>query len=269
MQVGKYDGGKGNVFRQIINEMPPHKTFVAAFVGGGSVTLYKKQAKRNILIDLDPDVIETWYTHLVKNGVAEAPPFLTMGAAIVESDDAAASLNLAIPAHIVTCDDATWWELYTGDALPLLPLLGLDADTLIYADPPYLFDVRRGNGRLYEHEFGEEWEHEAMIDCFGDLDCMVMISGYWSGLYAGLMANGWRSYSFDAYDRGNNRREEFVWCNFPETTRLHDYKWLGDDFRERERIGRKADRWVNRFRKLPVLERRRILHELESAGVLD
>ncbi len=36
---------------------------------------------------------------------------------------------------------------------------------------------------------------------------------------------------------------------------LHDYRYLGEDFRERERIKRKKQRWVNRLQTMPVLER--------------
>lgn len=273
-----YDGGKGVVFRHIINEMPPHKTYVEPFVGRGAVAMNKKPAERNILIDKDSDVIEAWLHYLVENGGAAAPPKLTMGAAIAEPDDRGLSLSMTIPAaiatngdtvHIVTFDDGTRWELYAGDALELLPLLGLGKDALVYADPPYLYDVRTQKRPLYKHEMGMPEEHHAMIRCLDTLPCRVMISGYWSGLYAVLLAGGWRSFHFTAWDRANKPRKEFVWCNFPEPARLHDYSFLGDNFRERERIKRKAARWANRFDKLPTLERRAILEQLEAAGVLD
>jgi hypothetical protein len=32
--------------------------------------------------------------------------------------------------------------------------------------------------------------------------------------------------------------------NFPEPVALHDYRYLGEDFRQRERIKRKKQRWV-------------------------
>ena len=31
---------------------------------------------------------------------------------------------------------------------------------------------------------------------------------------------------------------EYLWCNYPAPMALHDYRYLGKDFRERERIKR-------------------------------
>jgi site-specific DNA-adenine methylase len=300
IELGRYNGGKGNVFRQIINEMPPHKTYVEAFVGGGSVALNKLPAQRNILIDKDPEVIETWLSHLATNDAAAATSQMTMRYPLVTNgdnlddlanfNDAAPSSNLTMPAvtaipsdstrativknddasgHIVTFDDDTRYELYCADALQLLPHLGLGHDALVYADPPYLLSTRTEKRPLYRYEMGEEWEHEMMIGAFDKLPCKIMISGYWSGLYAGLMKDGWRNFDYTAYDRQNRPRQEYVWCNFPEPSRLHDYTFIGDNFRERERIKRKAARWVGRFENLPALERRAILEQLDAAGVLD
>lgn len=259
IELGTYSGGKGSVFRHIINEMPPHDTFVAAFVGGGAVTLNKRPARRNILIDRDPEVIESWLSHLAVNcGISS--PKVTMAAAIVKNSDASG--------RIVESGDGTRWELYVDDAVQLLPRLQLGPSALVYADPPYLYSVRSQKRPLYKFEMGAEDEHAAMIELFRSLGCQVMISGYWSEFYDELLGDAWRSFWFAAYDRARNLRTEYVWCNFPEPTRLHDYQWLGENFRERERIGRKAARWVSRFQQLPVLERRRILAELEEAGVL-
>ena len=56
--------------------------------------------------------------------------------------------------------------------------------------------------------------------------------------------------------------------NYDEPLRLHDYRWLGDGWRERDRIKQKTKRWVNRFDSLPILERRFILEALDGAGLL-
>jgi hypothetical protein len=44
--------------------------------------------------------------------------------------------------------------------------------------------------------------------------------------------------------------------NYPEPMALHDYRYLGRNFRERERIKRKKIRWKNRLSRMPLLERR-------------
>jgi hypothetical protein len=55
---------------------------------------------------------------------------------------------------------------------------------------------------------------------------------------------------------------EHLWCNFPEPMALHDYSYLGADFRERERIKRKAARWRQKFVALGTLERKAVLGSL-------
>lgn len=51
----------------------------------------------------------------------------------------------------------------------------------------------------------------------------------------------------------------WVWMNFPEQVALHDYRYLGTNFRERERIKRKKSRWVNRLVRTNLLERQALL----------
>jgi hypothetical protein len=50
---------------------------------------------------------------------------------------------------------------------------------------------------------------------------------------------------------------------------LHDYRYLGEDFRERERIKRKKQRWVNRLHTMPTLERRALLNAITEAWKLE
>jgi hypothetical protein len=59
-------------------------------------------------------------------------------------------------------------------------------------------------------------------------------------------------------------RTEWLWCNFPEPIALHDYRYLGVGFRERERIKRKKQRWTDRLHRLPLLERRALLAAIEQ-----
>lgn len=56
----RYAGGKGKSFQKIINLMPPHSTFIETHLGGGAVLRMKKPTDRNIGIDIDERVIDTW-----------------------------------------------------------------------------------------------------------------------------------------------------------------------------------------------------------------
>jgi DNA adenine methylase len=93
---------------------------------------------------------------------------------------------------------------------------------------------------------------------------MVLISGYWSTLYANALKE-WRSVSFQAMTRGGHPATEWLWYNYPEPIALHDYRYLGVDFRERERIRRKKQRWVRRLHAMPILERRALLAAIGEA----
>jgi hypothetical protein len=60
-------------------------------------------------------------------------------------------------------------------------------------------------------------------------------------------------------------RTEWLWCNFSEPIALHDYRYLGTGFRERERIKRKKQRWTARLHSLPMLERQALLAAIDEA----
>jgi hypothetical protein len=95
---------------------------------------------------------------------------------------------------------------------------------------------------------------------------MVMISGYWSELYDCELKD-WRSISFQAMTRGGFVATEWLWMNYPEPFELHDYSFLGENFRERERIKRKKARWTERLKSMPALERFAILSVIEERQI--
>ena len=145
-----------------------------------------------------------------------------------------------------------------------------DPDTLIYCDPPYLMETRKSKRALYRFEMTTE-QHIELLNTIMNLKCMVMISGYYSDLYAKTLT-GWRSVTFQAQTRGGRTATEWVWMNFQTPLELHDYRYLGRDFRERERIKRKQTRWKNRLERMTDQERYAMLSVLQdlrsSAGNL-
>jgi hypothetical protein len=78
-----------------------------------------------------------------------------------------------------------------------------------------------------------------------------------------------RSQRFTRIDyQANTRRgmvDESLWLNFPVPNTLHDYRHLGDDYRERERIKRKIARWKGKFAGMDRLERRAIIAAIEDS----
>mgnify|MGYP001092738468 CR=1 FL=1 len=91
----------------------------------------------------------------------------------------------------------------------------------------------------------------------------VMISGYHSDLYAGLLlAPEWRSLSYQVKTRGGPRTE-YLWMNYAANA-AHWADHAGVDFTDRQRIKRKAARWQRMYRELPASERMAVL-----AAILD
>jgi DNA adenine methylase len=90
-----------------------------------------------------------------------------------------------------------------------------------------------------------------------------MISSYWSPEYD-IALNGWRLETFHATTRGGRVATECVWLNFPPPLELHDYRYLGRGYRERERIRRKQRRWRAKLQAMPPIERYAMLSVLED-----
>jgi len=220
-----YVGGKGGagVAQTIINQQPPHTSYIEPFLGGGSVMLAKRPAAFNLGIDLDPDPIDNF-----------------AGAARLD--------------HIFYCQ--------CGIAFLETDARALEPAALIYCDPPYPFGARRRNRRLYRCELNDV-DHRRILRAIQDLRCMVQISSYWNPLYAEIL-EGWRLVRFMAQTRGG-MMEECLWMNYPEPAALHDYRFLGANFRQRERIKRKTDRWVKRIASLPQIERTALFSAMSAA----
>lgn len=213
-----YDGGKGGagVAQWIINQVPPHRRWVSLFLGNCAITRAIRPAEQRIGVEIDRAVIQTFWS---------------------------GARDLTV--------------IY-GDALEALKTLKatrqIDVVTFLYCDPPYLMSARSAQRPIYAHEFGTPEQHRQLLTALRKLPCMVAISGYWSALYE-LELAGWRASQFWTVDRAGNRKEEWLWMNYPEPLELHDYRYLGNGFRERERIKRKKQRWTARLARMDSLER--------------
>jgi hypothetical protein len=89
-----------------------------------------------------------------------------------------------------------------------------------------------------------------------------MISGYDNTTYDEILGS-WGKQVFTGTSH-TGKREETVWLNF-EPAVLHDTRFLGETFRDRQTIKRKRTRWVSRFRREPVGVQQAILADLSSA----
>ncbi len=228
----RYPGGKNSAYQKIINLIPPHRVYIEAFVGSGAILRHKRPAVSNIAIDADTSALEQLRWSIAQNG------------------DTAGLMKV----EFVNADSLTWLAAY--------PFQG---DEFVYADPPYLFSTRRQHRPIYRYELAEE-DHTILLGVLKRLPCPVMISGYWSELYTQALAD-WRISTFEAITRGGAKATEYLWMNYPTPIKLHDYSHLGDTFRDRERIKRKKQRWVNRLQKMDILERQALLSAIEDPAI--
>jgi hypothetical protein len=178
-----------------------------------------------------------------------------------------AMASIGIDADMVPLDqfpkeEVSNLELIRTDAIEWLDHNTFSDDTLIYLDPPYLMGTRSSQRRLYQYELSDE-DHIHLLEVINKLTCMVMISGYPSDFYQAALSS-WRLIQFQARTRGGSMATECVWLNFPSPLELHDYRYLGRNFRERERIKRRKSRWKNRLLIMPELERFAIMEAIEE-----
>lgn len=279
-----YPGGKNGagVYQAIINRMPPHRVYIEPFLGGGAIMRLKRPAAVNIGMDLDAQVIQDFrppspdLTIWTVSPAAAVPAIgSTAGhgggrprelTAISGDGRRRASSALAsgsAPAGLAGFSDAgaPRFHFQHGNAIEFLAGYPWAGGELVYCDPPYMHETR-GRKDLYRHEMTNA-QHQQLLAAIRQLPCLVMISGYWTALYMDRLA-GWHSWSFQAVNRAGQRTTEWIWQNFAEPVALHDYRYLGQNFRERERIKRKTARWIARLAAMPLLERRALLAALET-----
>lgn len=277
-----YPGGKARLYQWLINRIPPHSVFVSTHLGNCAVMRYKRPAKLNIGIDLDPAVIEMWQARACTAGDidgaggAAATPEPTSVATIDKLGEASWHYreHRCAPAHIATSNDdpgaiatpseATRYNFINADCVPWLKSYQFTGSEFVYADPPYLMHTRKQQAAIYRHEYTVA-QHIELLHTLVDLPCPVMVSGYDSQIYNHIL-DGWRKETIQTVTRGASLATEVIWMNYPEPEALHDYRYLGDGYRERERIKRKKRRWRERWRAMDRLERQAILAAIQEAA---
>lgn len=141
-------------------------------------------------------------------------------------------------------------EVVNADALEWLSKTQLDQETLVYVDPPYHPSTRR-RARVYRYDY-TELDHEQLLSLLCRLPAKVMISGYDCALYQNML-RGWNHHRFMIQSHVGPRQES-LWFNFPTPTQLHDDRYLGRNFREREVIKRRQHRLKERLLTLTASE---------------
>ena len=208
--------------------MPPHQEYIETHLGGGAIMRHKRESKASYGIDIDPDVVAAWRDW--ENEFYLFDPYKPHR-------------------KILECD-----------AVIFLKKWNPGKNTFVYCDPPYVMESRAG-GRIYNHEYTDE-QHIELLKLLVSLDAMIMISGYRHAIYDDALSS-WRRVDYMAPTRGGLKPES-AWMNYKPPTELHDYRYLGKNYRDRERIKKKKERWVKNLMAMPVLERKALLDAMNN-----
>lgn len=146
-----------------------------------------------------------------------------------------------------------------GDAYEFLASSSFRGDEVIYCDPPYVPTTRRRT-RVYRYDYSEG-DHVQLIGLLRNLPSRILISGYDSDLYEELL-HDWNTQTFSAKAQDGIRFEK-LWFNFEPPVRLHDPRYLGRDFRERQTLGRRLERLQRRISALSLQEQSRLCEWLD------
>ena len=206
-----YPGSKAQagVWQRIIGQMPPHCIYIEPFFGSGQVFWRKRPATGSYLLDLDPAVLN------VKADAGAGVHFLCENAFEFLSSIAGRGRH------------PKWASLNTEY-------------TLIYCDPPYPLSTRNYRP-YYRHELNDQ-EHTSLLTLLQGLKCRVLISSPVCDLYSSQLRT-WRCISYRT--RWHDKTvTECLWCNFPEPGELHDWRYAGQNFRQRTGLKRLARRWL-------------------------
>lgn len=241
-----YRGGKGGagVYQKIINQIPPHTTYLEPFLGHGAVLLRKRPAQVSIGLDLDPRAVLA-----VRECLQDRQSDYVCSATIPDND----AVDIRVGAAL--------YRVLVGDALTFLRSYPFRGDELLYADPPYVRSTRRTRARAYRYEM-DDHQHADLLAILRRLPCAVMVSGYRSALYEQTLGD-WRTMEFQAMTR-RGPATEVVWMNYPVPTALHQYDYRGDNFRERANPKRQQSRWANKLDAMPLLQQKALLIALHT-----
>jgi DNA adenine methylase len=254
-----WEGGKSGdgVYQRIISLMPWHPVYVEPFLGGGAIMRLKRPARLSIGIDRDRAAV----LELASAFWPVPGPRAGLGSGDGARRRRSANLPVADPLAFSIEGARGAFRFLEGDGIEFLRFYPWAGDELVYADPPYLRSTCKSRCR-YKFDLADV-DHLRLLRVVMALPCKVLLSGYWSELYADTL-KGWHTLSFQAPTR-RGMATEWLWANYPlPPAELHDYRYIGANYRERERIRNLIKRRLNGIRRLPALERRALLVAIQE-----
>jgi site-specific DNA-adenine methylase len=139
-------------------------------------------------------------------------------------------------------------------------------ETFFYLDPPYLKTTRRDQKNIYGCEWSEK-DHCRMLTLANLISkytmANIMINHYDCQLYREYL-RGWETKEYKTMTRGGIATDK-IWMNYDITKlNLAVTDFVGDDFKDRQRIKRRKISFLNKFKNMPIHERQSILQYIQK-----
>lgn len=233
----RYDGGKKGhgTYQSLINQIPPHDHYVELFLGSGGIFAHKRPALWSTLFDIDKHVVAKWILTL--------PMELQVSKKVqVIEFDAVAMLNIP-------------WARTTYD----IDMLG----TFIFVDPPYIGETRRCKQAMYQNEMMEVADHAKLLERLLRLsNSQIMITCYDHEVYRDML-HGWTRWELQTMGHRGKSSTTTVYQNYELNPKeLHDYSYIGADYREREAIARRQRNALQKIDTWSPVEQRALIAKL-------
>lgn len=226
-----YPGGKdGNgTIQNIVNLVPEHEHYFELFLGNGAVFRGMNQANRSTLNDLDRNVIDAW-----------------------------------IEANL----DFQPFDLYQYNAIHCIANKQIwqhDLDqpgNFIFLDPPYRFGSRKTKGKIYNCEMSDSDHSELLFALTNYTQAKIMICHYPDTMYDNYL-HGWHKHDYKSMTRAG-MADERLYMNYAKPERLHDYRYIGADFTNRQQLKRIRENMINKLSRLDPVLRNCILSDISQ-----
>ena len=184
-------------------------------------------------------------------------PFLGLGSVMKAKKRAETEFGIDLDkrAHEMSNLKDIGVQLIHDDGIGFLENYPFEGHEVVYCDPPYHPETRKRD-RVYKFDLGH-YDHIRFLNLVIHLNARIIISGYDNDIYRQYL-NDWHVYTYSSKAH-DGLREEYLWYNFPRPSELHDYRYLGSNFRERQTIQRRLKRMKRRLEELTAQERSLLL----------
>lgn len=286
-EKNSYPGGKSGagIYQRLINLIPRHRILVVPFAGHCGVVRNIKPAEHTIVIDQNPSVCQWWHDwRRTKKGrdleihncdgiewmrfSFGCTEYSDLWARDAGSDDGRSSDTGIRSRRLVMRHDCD--RMTQNPKSPAVIAQFSDtrathssvAEAFVFCDPPYVMSERSG-GRIYKCELTDE-DHQRLLGTVTKINAaryQIMMCGYSCDLYAAL--DPWESIDHRVPTRGG-LQDERIWMNYEIPVQLHDYQYIGDGRRSRERIRRRQKNWHEQLMQMSEQERLAMLEVLNG-----